>query len=208
MHPKADRPAEPAQSSAAGVSGKWVIIGILAVALTAAGGSWWFRYSATHKAAVFWEPRAAGLIRDASFVELIELRPAAGAERTNPPASHFAFGGDSKYVPAKRRVVSAARGLVHLRNALLEDRSFVWDNTDVLPWHETVEWRWLLVFADKKGGTLITFSKDCHFVMTESHKVISCEPIAAGLAEMFAEMSQQSPVSPADSMSVPAAPAR
>ena len=45
------------------VSGKLIILGILAVALLAAGISWVFRYNATHHAAGFWGSKAARLIR-------------------------------------------------------------------------------------------------------------------------------------------------
>ena len=51
--------AETEQPSASGISGKLLIIGILTVAFLAAGTSWWFRYSATHRAATFWGPAAA-----------------------------------------------------------------------------------------------------------------------------------------------------
>jgi hypothetical protein len=51
-------------------SGKLVIIGILAVAVASAAASWWFRYAATHRAAQYWGPETARLIRDAPTVEL------------------------------------------------------------------------------------------------------------------------------------------
>ena len=47
--------AESKQSTT-GWSGKLLIIGILTVAFVAAGTSWWFRYSATHRVAAFWGP--------------------------------------------------------------------------------------------------------------------------------------------------------
>src|SRR3989304_2712639 len=71
------------------------------------GSSWWFRYSATHRAAQFWGPQAAELIRDAPHVT---LRSAAAA----------ADGQDAADA-AVPRDVSHAKGLTHLRNALLED---------------------------------------------------------------------------------------
>src|SRR5438270_10988443 len=89
------------------VSGKLVIIGVVTVSLIGAVASWLFRYNATHRAAKFWGPEAAVLIRDAPHVT-VKRRPLTG--------NFFANEVD----------VSHARGLVHLRNALLEDQDFDW----------------------------------------------------------------------------------
>jgi hypothetical protein len=163
------------------VSGKLIILSILALALLAAGTSWVFRYNATHQAAEFWGPNAARLIRDGPKVEFVER-----SDGVNPD---YLFD-----VPVVRRDISSARGLTHLRNALLEDRSFDWSPRErVLPY----DWRhWGLRFRDSEltGSLVIWFSEDFCQAMRVTRvdpgrpiKVISCEPIANGLAEMFSE---------------------
>ena len=59
------------------ISGRFLILGVVFVALACAALVWWFQYSATHLSAEFWGPEASILIRDAPQVEFIELQPAA-----------------------------------------------------------------------------------------------------------------------------------
>src|SRR5688572_29599931 len=93
-------PRLAARFSAMKISGKLVIVAILAFALAAAGASWWFRYNATHRAAKFWGPDDARRIRDAPFVELYYINDDPDALSTI-------------------REISKAPGLTHLRHALL-----------------------------------------------------------------------------------------
>ena len=171
MHPKADSPAEPAQPSEASVSGKWVIIGILTVALAAAGGSWWFRYNATHRAAQFWGPDTTVLIRDATIVKLY-------------------YVNDDLNTLSLVRDISKAPGLTHLRNALLEDRSFIWP---AQPITQPPRWRWALEFNDpgQPEQFVLALTDDFKQVVHKSNNdiVLNCEPIAAGLREMVGELS-------------------
>jgi hypothetical protein len=173
-------------------SGKLVIVGIVTVALASAATSWWFRYAATHKAVRFWGSDTAELIRDARHVLLLR----------NPSAedSHLA-----ELNPARARfyesvvTVSNAPGLLHLRNALLEDKSFSWPkSSDSPPPPAQDAGYWQLVFFDSrmnKNAALIGFSKDCRQTirlrpsfMAKVAAAVSTEPIAEGLRTMFAEM--------------------
>jgi hypothetical protein len=203
MPPKADTPAPPMQPAETGVSGKWVIIGIFSLAFAAAGGSWWFRFHATHHAAEFFGPQAAALIRDAPTVDFSRLNPPVDstiiATKSNDPIASD---------PANIRDVTTAHGLVHLRNALLEDRSYQWP-PQVLP--PDTRWEWAMSFKGDTANQRSTlyFSPDCKFVAASSHpnEILSCAPIAAGLAEMFAEFSAAKPADSAAPASI-ANPAR
>jgi hypothetical protein len=196
-------------------SGKFVIISIVAVALAAAGVSWWFRYNATHRAAEFWGPKAAQLIRDAPEVKLHRdplaiaraVRDALPPDATESVVDAARTGIEQKIIDSAIDV-SNSHGLTHLRNALLEDRNFVWPSKDLTLFNvqEFEEPYWWLVFQDPASGNFakIYFSKDCRqAVRTNNPKgpignnegaLISTEPIAAGLLRMFTEMMARSPL--------------
>ena len=82
------------------------------------------------------------------------------------------------------RDISNAPGLLHLRNALLEDRSFKWPAEYVDP---DASWRWALVFRNQSGDTATLLSRERlairRYASTDEY-ILSCEPIAAGLREI------------------------
>ena len=158
-----------------------MILGILAVAIVMAGASWWYRYTATHRAVEFWGPEMAKLIRDAPVVELWRLQPRL--ENVNQFSN-----GATPLRRAKSVDVSTARGLTHLRNALLEDRSFQWP---AQPGRLDDRCKWALVFYDKgrEVNRSLLFTADGTSVAAPpADRIVSTEPIAAGLLEMFTEM--------------------
>lgn len=165
-------------------SGTLLILAMLAIGLVAAGASWWFRYSATHRAAEFWGPAAARLIRDAPRVELMRLEPskATGANGDVPRQAN------ERLSIVARRDISSAGGLTHLRHALLEDRSFAGSTAQ----HKSPEWRWKLQFEDPDANdsVAILFSDRCDTAGAErgaTNQEISTEPIAHGLVEVFTQ---------------------
>lgn len=159
---------------------------ILAVALTGAAISWYFRYKATHRAAEFWGPKAARLIRDATHIELFKLAPST---RTDTSDTTLKLRGEIYAIVAPAEV-SAARGMTHLRNALLEDVSFdaFGLGSEQVPPHY---WRWVLYFRDNTDGQSVSvlFSDDCSRATLKNGNgaTADCEPIAKGLREMFDE---------------------
>jgi hypothetical protein len=81
-----------------------------------------------------------------------------------------------------------------LRNALLEDHSFDWPPVKV---SREVEWTQGLRFLDGSTGTLVMFSPDFKFVrLANGDEMLSCEPIAKGLREMFGEFSGTATIAP------------
>jgi hypothetical protein len=153
-------------------SGKLLILGIVGLAIVLAGASWWFRYRATHEAAEFWGPRAVRLIRDAPRVVYRDLQ-------TTPPD--------------RKHDVSSARGLTHLRNALLEDRSFEWPASNRPLATKASKMLEFGFESDASSPPLrLYFSPDLCWVTDASADAgrpgaICCRPIAAGLGEMFGE---------------------
>jgi hypothetical protein len=162
----------PAEQSAPAnsKSGKLLILAVFAVGLAAAAASWWFRYAATHRAAEFWGPTAVRLIRDAPRVTL----------RTDSTQDEPLDISDHK-------------GITHLRNALLEDRSYDWTAVG-LP---DTDWANSLVFERSEGAeprVVVLFSPDFQWAANGSagdpaDHAISTQPIADGLAKFFASES-------------------
>jgi len=185
MPPTAASPALPNQPAGDDGTGKFVIIGILGLAIVAASGSWLFRYGATHRTARFWGPETVRLIRDAPKVtfDLTDTPPV--------PLKHRGEGAID---------VSRAHGLAHLRNALLEDRNFEWPKQEGDWPRQKNPMYWWLEFEDPAAGksVVIWFSQDCvQATRTQlpdgSSEVttISTKPIASGLREIFAEFATQ-----------------
>jgi hypothetical protein len=160
-----------------GNSGKRLIVAILAIALCAADLSWWFRYAATHRTVEFWGPNAARLIRDAPRVTLRSYDPAVGAE----PKSDAPLPLD----------ISQARGLIHLRTALMEDRSYDWSAKPP----GDANFQSSLVFEDSPGAEprlVILLSPDFTWAGNGSSNasprpIISTQPIAEGLKKFFTD---------------------
>jgi hypothetical protein len=183
-------------------SGKLLILAMFLVAFVAAGASWWFRYSATHRAAQFWGPEAARLIRDAPQVELLTLRaanrqvlrvdgqpPIAAAEPTDKVRL-----GSVAWPVDTRRDISAAPGLTHLRSALLEDRSFTWG--PFLSDHDE-QWTTAILFRESARSEPLTILflpsfQRAHVYRPGSDRsqLVGTQPIAAGLAETITDWSQ------------------
>lgn len=168
-NPQKPRPIDAKNARVSNTSGKLVILGIVAVALAAAGTSWWFRYNATRRAAEFWGPDTATLIRDASVVKLY-------------------YVNDDPNTVSLVRDISKAPGITHLRNALLEDRSFIWPAQKIA---QSPRWRWALGFsnAGQSEQLVLELTDDFKQVVctTDKQTVLSSEPIAAGLRTMVDE---------------------
>jgi hypothetical protein len=188
-------PAETDQSSTSAVSGKLVIVGILTVALIAAGASWWFRYNATHRAAGFWGAQAARLISNSATIKL----------------QHIDRGATGSPTTTITREVTNARGITHLRTALLEDKSFVWPASSAEPPAHSA---WCLTFVGESPNdrTWIWFTPDLNYVWrgvsdTEL-RTVSCAPISSGLLELFTEMMAGPAAAGPPGPAPPAEPAR
>jgi hypothetical protein len=97
--------------------------------------------------------------------------------------------------------------MTHLRNALLEDRSFDWMSSNGA--NESIHTRfdgstlWSLTFSDPARGEsfAVEFSDECRRGRQrvggdrQSPRYVSTVPIAEGLVEMFGELSADPAVS-------------
>lgn len=164
-----------------------MILAILAIALASGGFSWWFRWSATHRAAAFWGPEAATTIRDAQQVDAFRL---AGAGESTDVTLKV---GDRVYPVEKRIDASKGHGLIHLKQALLEDRSYEWgtsiDADQIVP-------RWALVFhprTERQANPPVTVLLDdaceqgVRAVEGEESRTFDCRRIGPGVRKVLSE---------------------
>jgi hypothetical protein len=159
-------------------SGKLLIAAMLLAALAAAAASWWFRYSATHRTVEFWGPEAAVLLRDAPHVALRSYDQGTNTDVTSAKSTSHD--------------ISNARGLVHLRTALLEDSSYDWSAKTAVD----SDWKSSLVFEVTAGAEprlVILFSPDFNWAANGSsdampQPVVCCKPISDGLKTFFNEI--------------------
>jgi hypothetical protein len=191
----------PPEYAIPSISGRILILGVVFVALAGAAVVWWFQFNATHRAAEFWGPEASILIRDAPQVEFVELQPTRREEAANNPLQSVVIS-DHAYTFVRRHDISHAHGLLHLRYALLRDASFLWPPRRV---KSATTWQWGLRFSDSHSelapqsfatSRTIYFSSDLQLMMRDQRgekasPVLSSEPIAAGLREMFDEFSSK-----------------
>ena len=135
--------AAPGRSSftppAAVGSGARLVIGLLALGVTAGLVGIWYQRGQTRRCLAYYGPDAARMVTAAPAVELWTLGP--GAE---PGA----------LVALKRADVSGAPGLVHLRRGLVEDANFRWPvaPSAVRGRLPAESWDRALVFADPTAG--------------------------------------------------------
>ena len=106
--------------------GKLVLLAMVLVGLGAASFAFWFRYERGKRTIDLWGSDAVLLVRDAEVVELLVLRP-ADASAVDPAALAAAQAQEAISVAGEHLHVdeqidiSQARGLVHLRHALVQD---------------------------------------------------------------------------------------
>jgi hypothetical protein len=131
--------------------GTFVILLMVAAAVGLSIYAAWYRYQAGDDALRFWGREAAVQIRGAEKVELLIL-----ADKSEQPAatdvsseSNLKIQGAS-YTIAKTIDITTARGLIHARNALLEDASL---DAQAAPPATTPHWDRVLRFKDANGSS-------------------------------------------------------
>lgn len=100
-----------------------IIVGIAILLGICAGlAGYWWNYRVGHRAMAFWGQENARLVRLAPKVEYLELD-----YNLQPMPNDVA-----KVVYSIRKTVdlSKARGLIHLRNAILSDDQYAWDQSN------------------------------------------------------------------------------
>ncbi len=144
------------------VQGKYVILFIFGTALVAATFAWTFQYLRGRRILELWGADNAGLIRvDAERIELLVL---GGSDETTSDAADDAnfppwieVDGEQLAVAAGRDITKA-RGIIHARQALIEDASFAWEQQrgDC-----RADWRYALRFHHGKRLATVLLDTNC-----------------------------------------------
>ena len=143
------------------VQGKYVIIFIFGTALAAAVFAWTFQYMRGRHILELWGVDNARLIRvEGKSVTLLELADdprEANNEEEALSQETFEIDGQEFFVEESRDV-SEVRGLIHARQALIEDGSFQWDQ----PRGDCqAQWQYVLQFADGDRTATVLFDTHC-----------------------------------------------
>ena len=159
-------------------SGKRLVLALGLVALVSGGLSWWYHYAASHRATEFWGSELASLIARPSQVEVVRV------ENLDESALPQLFAGNRSIN------LTHARGMVHLRHALMSDRNFLWDQ-QVTP--QEIPWQWCLRFTSGSGQGMVLLSADLAFVAKYQDarsriQAVSCQPMAESLHYYFRDL--------------------
>lgn len=167
------------------VSGKWIILVFLVLALALASGAWEYYYRLQQRPLALWGAQAARLIIQAPEVEGWLLADANAEDKTEGVEEVQAITiGSRRLRVVERRELGDARGLLHLRKALMNDRSFDWDAEAP----KDVDWRYGLKFAKGSETATVLFAPQAERVrILELGNKVSVAPIARGLEKFFQE---------------------
>jgi len=166
--------------------GQLAILGMVGIALLAAGFGLWWRHVQTRRALEFWGPAAAGLIATADQVEAMLVEPWAGPDVESTGRYQGLLLVDSqKYGILAAKDVTDARGFLNARHALTLDKSFDWqaDPTRCQP-----TWRHAIRFSSPANQVTILLDLSCELVRrSDAERTAGIGPIAAGLQAVLNE---------------------
>jgi hypothetical protein len=160
--------------------GKLVILLMLMTAVAAAGVAWWYQFRQGGKVLQLWGSAAAYRIRLAPKCELWQLAPLSDEEN-----DERLLVNDQAWTIAARRDITEARGLVHARQALIQDANYLFE---VPPHDKLPDWSYALRFQDESGQTLLVFALADGWVFEpQSGRYARLTPIIGGLQKFFRE---------------------
>ncbi|PHS11250.1 MAG: hypothetical protein COA78_10075 [Blastopirellula sp.] len=166
--------------------GSLLVYGILAVATAAGIVTLIFTWSRGNQALEYWGTESAFEIRHAATIELITILQVEDPDIANDLAAFDLSNGSKKWKIIKRIDITKARGLTHMQQALIEDASYQWGETDVSC---TPEWKHALVFTGKKQPVTILIDLNCGQLIQQGKQqnLVASPILKAGLQTVFDE---------------------
>lgn len=158
--------------------GPQAILVMLMLALGLAAFAWRFRLQQTDQALAFWGAEAAWLVRRAPEVEVSRLRP---AESTGESQEVIELAG-RRFAAHNTRDISRAAGVIHARNALIQDASFAWNQAAT---GDPPKFDYLLRFRDGSQQAKAALDLDGQRLYFVGGSDVSIAPISAGLKKLL-----------------------
>jgi hypothetical protein len=183
----ATEPYGPPDDGAHLVQGKWVILGVVGLSFLAASASWFYYARLQERPLALWGIRPAEMMLRAPAAKAYRIVSAAEAPQTNnaeQPAAEFSVAGE-RYVAVAERDISQANGFSHIRNSLIHDRSFVWDEA---PCEIAPQWTYVIQFIDGDERTAVVLAFDCpRAAPADTDRIVSIRPVAAEIDDFLHE---------------------
>lgn len=212
--------------------GKLTVVALFVIGLLAAAAGWWQGYQRGQRVLRWWGPSTAALVRLAPQVEVARLVPFSASETNQPSGSAAAAPqlppsespstasaptpltadltiGNTRWAVADTRDISQVRGLVHARQALIDDPSYLWENSQqpTAGSEASDRWEFLIVFRSDKESCQFAFSPTSgRLYHAETQRIANIQPIQSGLAKFCEEQFKVAPEGSAP-MSSPESPA-
>ena len=134
-------------------SGQAAVIGMLALAVLAAGFAWLWNFNRGRISLDFYGPQAARLIRTSPQVEILIVGGPESADGAQSTSDFIAMHGRQQ--PVFRRIdISRAPGLLNARTSLLDDASYATESSDV----SAQSFSELVRFSDGKSEVLLAIT--------------------------------------------------
>jgi hypothetical protein len=134
------------------VSGRVIIVAVLALALAMAGGAWWYQYQGSRRAAAFWGREAATLLIASPTVEFLELGQSVDTVGEAPTVAGRAI--------AATHPLRDKPGLIHLRYVFTQDVNFPWEARRREAIEADQDWAYALRFAERDRALVILLRSD------------------------------------------------
>lgn len=178
--------------------GPWVIVSIFAMALAMAAYAWQVQRVRGRQVLVYLGWEHAERIGGAPTVELWDLRPLSSSSTpADPPLREIRMLdiAGASHVMERRTDLSMASGIVHARQALLDDATFRWPAVLGAP---PATWQVALRFEQNGRETLLVFDLDRGLVrLTDKNMSLRMKPaIRNGFRRYLDEQRQSGPQEP------------
>lgn len=167
------------------LNGKTAILVILGLGLGASLFAVWFNWSRTHRTLNRLGPSQSVLIAHASQVNFLRLKKSNAAQF--PDESDLLIQ-DQPFVVEQQLDISTTPGLTHLRHALLQDASYVWQAATKL----APNWQYGLQFREHDQGVLLVFDLNAQtgYIVEKSTSLTIGDRLARGLDLYFQEVTK------------------
>ena len=167
------------------LNGKTAILVILGLGLGASLFAVWFNWSRTHRTLNRLGPSQSVLIAHASQVNFLRLKKSNAAQF--PDESDLLIQ-DQPFVVEQQLDISTTPGLTHLRHALLQDASYVWQAATKL----APNWQYGLQFREHDQDVLLVFDLNAQtgYIVEKSTSLTIGDRLAKGLDLYFQEVTK------------------